>query len=239
VVCTPTPDGGHRVDVVRIVGDTDVAPVIDTVDPVTVMGDAVVCDPLRADGPVARLRTSDIWEALATSVIRQVIRAAQARKLYRTFCETYGEQVETAAGPAQLFPTPDTVLALSDDEFASLGMKFFIRALRAAAEAYLKFGQGWAGLSAAQLVAEVQTVPRIGPWTAGATVADVTNDFSFYPFADLAVRTWAQRLAPSLTWPETEREFGRAWQAMAGERLSDWTLLTLAWGVRNATGVAV
>lgn len=85
----------------------------------------------------------------------------------------------------------------------------------------------------------MQGVSRIGPWTAGATVADVANDFSLYPFADLAVRTWAGTLAPSVSWPETEREFGRIWQAMAGAQLSEWTLLTLAWGVRHATGVAL
>jgi hypothetical protein len=43
-----------------------------------------------------------------------------------------------------------------------------------------------------------------------ATVADVTNDYSLYPFADLA--------------PETEHEFGRTWRAMACAQLSEWTL---------------
>lgn len=81
---------------------------------------------------------------------------------------------------------------------------------------------------------EVQSVPRIGPWTAGAAVADLTNDYSLYPFADLAVRTWAQRLAPGRTWPTTEPEFAAVWQRLAGEQLSAWTLLTLAWGVKHA-----
>jgi DNA-3-methyladenine glycosylase II len=240
VVCTPRAARiGHVVDVARVSGDTDVPPAFDVVNPHQLAGPDSICEPLRVDGPVGRVRNPDLWEALATSVIRQVIRAGQARKLYRKFCDVYGERVETAAGPASLFPTPETVLNLSDDEFATLGMKFFRRALRAVAEAYLKTGHNWAGLPATQLLVEIQTVPRIGPWTAGATVADVTNDYSLYPYADLAVRTWAQRLAPSVPWPETEREFGRTWQAMAGERLSDLTLLTLAWGVRHANGVAI
>ncbi|MET8848562.1 hypothetical protein [Amycolatopsis sp. NPDC004625] len=239
VICTPVPAGGHRVDLARLTGDTDVAPVIGTIDPRTLVGDVAVCKPLRADGPVARVRTSDAWEALGTAVTRQVIKAATARENYRAFCEAYGEQHDTVAGPAWLFPAPETVLALSDDEFDALRMKFFRNGLRSAAEAALKSAEAWADMTGEQLLAAVQSVRRIGPWTAGATVADVTNDYSLYPFADLAVRTWAGKLAPSVDWPKPEPEFGRLWQAMAGAQLSEWTLLTLAWGVRHATGVAL
>ncbi|WP_410599797.1 hypothetical protein [Amycolatopsis sp. lyj-90] len=239
VICTPEPAVGHLVDAVRLTGDTNVAPVVDTIDPRTLASDAVVCEPLRADGPVARVRTSDVWEALGTAVTRQVIKASTARENYHRFCEAHGERYDTAAGPAWLFPSPETVLALSDAEFDVLRMKFFRGALRSAAEASLKAAEDWAGMTGEQLVAAVQSVHRIGPWTAGATVADVTNDFSLYPFADLAVRTWAGKLAPSVDWPKPEPEFGRLWQAMAGAQLSEWTLLTLAWGVRHATGVAL
>ncbi|UOZ03381.1 hypothetical protein [Amycolatopsis sp. WQ 127309] len=239
VVCSPAPERGHLVEVAPLAGDTDVAPVVDTIDPQLLVGDAAVCDPLRAVGPVARLRTCDVWEALGTAVTRQVIKAANARENYRRFCETHGERYDTAAGPAWLFPTPETVLALSDDEFAALRMTFFRDGLRSAAEASLKAADDWAGMTGEQLVAAVQGVRRIGPWTAGATVADVTNDYSLYPFADLAVRTWAGKLAPSVDWPKPEPDFGWLWQAMAGAQLSEWTLLTLAWGVRHATGVAI
>ncbi len=51
-------------------------------------------------GPVARVRTSNVWEALGTAVTRQVIKAATARENYRRFCETYGERYDTAADPA-------------------------------------------------------------------------------------------------------------------------------------------
>jgi DNA-3-methyladenine glycosylase II len=239
VVCSPAPEGGHAVDMVRLVGDADGTPIIDTIDPKKLIGDATVCDPLRAVGPVARLRTSDVWEALGTAITRQVIKAATAKENYRRFCETYGEWYDTAAGPAWLFPSPETVLALSDEDFDALRMKFFRDGLRSAAEASLKAAEDWAGMTGEQLAAALQGVRRIGPWTAGATVADVTNDYSLYPFADLAVRTWAGKLAPSVDWPKPEPEFGRLWHAIAGAQLSEWTLLTLAWGVRHATGVAL
>ncbi|MCG8915720.1 hypothetical protein L6E12_07960 [Actinokineospora sp. PR83] len=229
-----------RVEVQPVSGSGATAPIIDVVDPGTVSGaaDALV-DPLRTGGAVRRLRNPDLWEALGTAAVRQVIRAAQARKLYRAFCAQYGERFETAAGAAWLFPRADVVLAMSDDDFERLGMKFFRRVLRSSAEVYLKFGDEWAELSADRLVDELKTIPRVGSWTAGAAVADYTNDFERYPMTDLAVRTWAKRLAPSVDWPEDEGRFGRKWRSMCGDHVSEMTMLTLSWGVRHATGVSI
>jgi DNA-3-methyladenine glycosylase II len=207
---------------------------VDVIDPDVLTGVDSVASALRSAGSVARLRNPDLWDAIATSIVRQVIRAAQARKLYREFCQEHGEAVPTPLDAAYLFPSPDTVLALPDQEFTRLGMAFKCQPLRAAANAYLEFGPKWTKLGPHELLTEIQAVPRIGPWTAGATVADVTNDYAIYPFADLAVRTWAKRLAPERNWPETEPEFAGVWQGLAKEQLSEWTLLTLAWGVRNA-----
>jgi DNA-3-methyladenine glycosylase II len=234
LTCSPAAADGREVRIIASIGGGP-APLLDVLDPADLAGRHPVVGALRLAGPVARLRNPDLWDALATSIIRQVIRAGQARKLYRAFCQEHGQRIETAAGPVWLFPSPEAVLALPDDDFARLGLAFKAKPLRAAADAYLQHGPRWAGLEPSRLVTEVQTVPRIGPWTAGATVADLTNDFSLYPFADLAVRTWAARLVPDQDWPETEPEFARVWQAAAGAQLSRWTLLTLAFGVRHAS----
>jgi DNA-3-methyladenine glycosylase II len=215
-------------------------PLLDIVDPEDLTGPKPMLSRLRELGPVARWRNPDLWDALATSIVRQVIRAGQARKLYRAFCRAHGEAIDTALGTTWLFPSPTMVRHLPDSEFAKLGLAFKSRPLRAAAEAYLEFGTKWTELDASALFVELQTVPRIGPWTAGATVADLTNDYALYPYADLAVRTWTKHLAPRRTWPDTEPEFADAWARLAGDRLSEWTLLTLAWGVHHAstTGAA-
>ncbi|TVT52066.1 hypothetical protein FNH05_13560 [Amycolatopsis rhizosphaerae] len=215
-------------------------PTFDRLDPGKLAGPRTMITRLTQLGVVARWRNPDLWDALATSIVRQVIRAGQARKLYRTFCQVHGEPVLTPLGETWLFPTPETVLELPDAEFARLGMAFKTRPLRAAADACLEFGAKWAELEPTELVTELQTVPRIGPWTAGATVADLTNDYALYPYADLAVRTWAQHLAPRRAWPNTEPEFAATWARLAGAQLSEWTLLTLSWGVHhaNATGAA-
>jgi DNA-3-methyladenine glycosylase II len=123
---------------------------------------------------------------------------------------------------------------LSDQQFARTGLTFKRHTLRAAAEAYLAHGPRWRELRPSELVAQLQQVPRIGPWTAGAVVADFTNDFTCYPYADLAVRTWARRASPSCPWPGNERAFGQLWRRLAGDQLASLTLFTLAWGNQHA-----
>ena len=169
---------------------------------------------LRTLGLVARFRTLDMWDAIGTAIIRQVIRATHAKRLYLAFCEAYGQCVTFMNGDGYaLFPAAEVVLGLRDEQFAAVGLTFKRRPLCAAAEAYLKHGVQWRELAPAALVRELQQVPRIGAWTAGAAVADFSNDFTLYPFADLAVRTWAKRAAPSYPWPDNEKTFAGVWQA--------------------------
>lgn len=189
---------------------------------------------LAALGTVARFRTPDLWEAIATAIIRQVVRAAQAKRLYRDFCQAHGQQITHLSSEGYaLFPTAETVLGLHDGQFARVGLMFKRGPLRAAAEAYLQHGPHWRDLPPDVLVQELQRIPRIGPWTAGAAVADYSNDFTHYPYADLAIRTWARRAAPSYPWPDSEQAFAQLWQRLAGDQLATLTLLTLAWGSQH------
>ena len=90
---------------------------------------------LAALGTVARFRTSDLWEAIATAIIRQVVRAAQAKRLYRDFCQVHGQRVTHLNGEGYaLFPAAETVLGLHDEQFASIGLTLKRRPLRAAAK---------------------------------------------------------------------------------------------------------
>jgi DNA-3-methyladenine glycosylase II len=209
----------------------DPRPVVDVVDPGTAadlfgpLGEA-----LAAAGPVARVRNCDLWDAIGTAINRQVVTVTQARTTHQRFCIAYGEQVLTPAGVMYLFPSAERVAALADEDFDGLGMKFKRPMLRAAAEAYLANSKTWIELPPAELVTALRGVYRIGPWTAGAAVADWSNDFTQYPYYDMAVRHWARTAAPSLDWPNNDAEFGPLWLAGAGEHLSALTLLTLAQG---------
>jgi DNA-3-methyladenine glycosylase II len=139
------PDGGRWLVTVRAVGAelqplhrTEAEVRLDVVMPVQTEVPELATA-LALLGPVARFRNPDLWDALGTAIIRQVIRTAQAKKLYRAFSATYGEKVELPDGsPYAHFPATETVLTLSDDQFISIGMTFQRRALRAAAGAYLE-----------------------------------------------------------------------------------------------------
>lgn len=207
------------------------APAVDRVDPAEVSGTlAPLDDALASVGVVLRVRNADLWDAVGWAIIRQVIRAGQARLMYQRFCTAYGEPVAIPGGVAYLFPLAEIVVDLPDEAFDRLGMRFKAKTLRAAARAFLDRGDDWAQLGPERLVEELCTVPRIGPWTARAIAADVSGDFSIYPYDDLAVRTWARRAAPDAAWPEEVPAFAARWRAVAGSNLSPLTLLTLAWG---------
>lgn len=188
---------------------------------------------LTSLGTVTRWRTPSLWEAIATAIVRQVIRADQARVLHHRFRTAHGRPATSPHGVLHLLPDPAIVADLPAEAFTSLGMLFKRRPLQAAATAYLEQGAKWAELPPAQLVEELQTVPRIGPWTAGAAVADFTHDWTLYPHGDLAVRKWAALAAPDITWPDSEDAFTAQWRRIAGDQLGPLTLFTLAWGVRH------
>ncbi|WP_433329901.1 hypothetical protein [Spirillospora sp. CA-294931] len=191
-------------------------------------------DALEQLGPVRRWRNPSLWDALATAIIRQVVRADQARIQHRRFRETFGPRADGAGASAvHALPAPATVAALSTEQFRGVGLAFKADALRAAATAYLDQHAAWAALSAAELVQALQAVPRVGPWTAGAAVADHRHDWSLYPYDDLAVRTWARTAAPQETWPDSARPFAERWRRIAGAQLGPITLFTLAWGAHH------
>ncbi len=197
---------------------------------------------LRGLGPSARIANPWLWDAITTAILRQVVRADQARKLYRTWCATHGTQLPGTDGVA-VAPDPDTVLVLTDEQFTAVGTKFHRTALRAAATAYLANADAWHRMPAADLANALLTVERIGPWTASAAAADYTGDFTVYPHADLAVRTWAAKIAPDHPWPiadkpkKTEALFGAHWHQLAdsGRHLHTLTLSTLTWGAHART----
>lgn len=190
--------------------------------------------PLGTLGPVARFANPSLWDAIAAAVIRQVVRADQARAQYRALCRAHGTEVRCGSLVGWLLPSPEAVLALDDAEFKVIGLAFKREALWAAAEAFLKHGDAWVALPTRDLTAVLPSVRRIGPWTAGAAAADWSNDFSVYPYGDLAVRTWAAKAAPDSGWPGDEPGFRARWERSAGPHLAVVTLLTVAWGGHHA-----
>lgn len=188
-------------------------------------------------GTVQRLANPWLWDAITTAILRQVVRAAQARALYQRWCATHGTPLAQGDTKLALPPDPQAVLDLPETAFAETGTAFHRTALQAAARAYLEHAAAWTALSPADLADALDEIPRIGPWTARAAAADHTGDFSIYPHGDLAVRTWATRAAPEHPWPQADRDFEKQWCALADtpHHLHTLTLLTLTWGSHART----
>jgi DNA-3-methyladenine glycosylase II len=207
------------------------------VDPSALAGPDDLISPLKAAGVVGRVANPSLWDALATAIMRQVIQAGHARTRYARFCRAYGDAVTGDGLTAWLFPIPEQVLALTDEQFAEVGAAFPMPALRDAARSFLDHGARWRTLPGADLVTALQTVPRVGPWTAKTAVADFTNDFSFYDYSDIAVQPAARRLNPDRDWPQGAPAFKAAWEELAANQLSDWTILTLTWGINHGKSI--
>ena len=237
IICLPAPNGQTRVRYEMLHG-SGAAPTWTLFDCARLSGATTLGHRLRAMKVVARWRNTDLWDALATSIIRQVIRASHARRLYTTMCDTFGTRFDTEHGAVAAFPEAHTVLAMTDADLAELGLSFKRDVLRAAADAYLNHGQHWATLPYPDLVEALTSVRRVGEWTARATVADYSNDFALYPYGDLAVRTWAAAMDADTPWPATDTAFARTWENMAKADLSAWTVSTLAFGALHGRQAA-
>lgn len=218
-------------EALRLAEDVDVRPVVDCADPARLVVPAYIAEPLRARGPVHRVRNPDLWDALVTAVLRQSNRSVNASRMYQTLCIAYGGTVMTAAGPALLLPRPEVLLTFPDAAFVDLKITSKRRALRAVAEAYCKHGDDWEQLPSKDLLTELQSTPHVAEWTASVAVADITNDFSLCPFADYAISTWGDDFAVATRRRRDETEFARLWRELQGEQLSMFTMLTMAWGL--------
>ncbi|MFF8990226.1 hypothetical protein ACF09H_09805 [Streptomyces sp. NPDC014983] len=227
---------GDGLHLVCVEGTEDVKPQIVSTDPAHLpsAAPAALRDGLAQLGTSRRLANPWLWDAITTAVLRQVVRADQARKLYRTWCSTYGTTVEGPHGALAVAPASATVLTLAEEQFAGVGVKFHRAALLAAAAHYERHHREWEQLDAGALALDLIRIPRIGPWTAATAACDYTGDFSTYPHDDLAVRTWAAKIAPSYPWPgRKDKAFGPLWTGWAGgdrTALHTLTLATLTWG---------
>jgi DNA-3-methyladenine glycosylase II len=76
---TVTRVGGRSTACARRVSGNAGEPPLDIVDPACLTGPKTMVSGLRQLGTVARWRNPDLWDALATSIVRQVIRAGRRR----------------------------------------------------------------------------------------------------------------------------------------------------------------
>lgn len=189
-----------------------------------------LADALAQVSVLVRWRTPDLWEAIAAAVLHTHTHRGRAAGVLARLCAAHGTAVRTPHGLVHLIPDALTVAGLSSADFQEIGLTFRRRQLQEAARAYVRHGAYWAGLPPHDLAKQLQTVRFIGPWTAGAAVADHTHDWSAYHYGDRALRHLAGQAAPDIVWPITETAFATWWQQIGSIDLSTLTVFTLAWG---------
>ncbi|QXV57465.1 hypothetical protein CVV72_10990 [Amycolatopsis sp. TNS106] len=227
-VATPRPDGGHEVALDLIEGEPGNEPDVDVVDPaeLTTHGSRLG-EELLAAGPVARIRTGELWEALVGAIFRCTMPLERARTVYRNAAKALGMGHDTPVGRDWVFPGPSMVLELEADVFDVCGLGEIRDRLRTAAWVARVLESRRLTVPWYQLATVLAPVPGIGALIAGAAVADLSGDFRLLPPTDFLVRRRVRALDPS-AWPEGVVDFGARWQAMTGTERSTWTVLVLA-----------
>ncbi len=170
---------------------------------------------------VLRLPTLTVWEALATAVLRQVVRAHTARE---RFC-----RVVDAVSPDQAFPAPAMLLACGEREMGALGLRFCWPKLTRLA--------GWAQETGADqavgpdggraLLEEAAGLSGLGPWSLAVAAWDVSCDPLHYPVGDFVVQAGAASLFDDRPWARKPDEFELEWRTHCGAHLGPLTLLAL------------
>jgi DNA-3-methyladenine glycosylase II len=154
--------------------------------------------------------------------------AATTISQYRELCEEHGNRVDTTAGPTYIAPSPSNLLTLINARMIEREVRGRLRVLREVAQAYLTHADGWQNLSAVELFADLQSVRHIGKWTAGAIVADVTNDFSFYSFSGEPAHGRWRQLFIAMETDLPERDFANLRPELDRNQLSTLVALLLA-----------
>lgn len=177
---------------------------------------------------IYRIQCPNLWDCIGTNIIRQVIRASQAKNMYRTFSESIGERVILTGGIRyHLFPSPQKVLETPDSTYQRMGMSFKRDTLKNAARFILEHADRLEKIQAPDLLDELMKIHRVGSWTARATVADYTNELAIYPYGDAAIRFYAREALPCHEWPKEEAAFIQELHKVAGAENMSSSIATL------------
>jgi AraC family transcriptional regulator, regulatory protein of adaptative response / DNA-3-methyladenine glycosylase II len=204
--------------------DADPVAILEALGPDPLIGPLVAAQPgLRVPGAV------DGFELAVRTVIGQQVSVPGARTIAGRLVQLAGEAIpEPMGGITHLFPSPDALIALAEDDPAAFSMPGNRRrALVALAEAV---GSGAViidpGTDPSELRAALVGLPGIGPWTAEYVAMRALRD----PDAVLPTDTGIRRAARALGQPDDPMhlsaltEAWRPWRSYAMVHL--WALPT-------------
>ncbi len=183
--------------------------------------------------PLVHVASSSLGEALIKAIIRQVITANHAKKLLDFFIRRYGEQRTYQGAIFYDFPSLETIAALPLEDLQACGLGFKAKVVRNTAMSILEQGleEKVRRVPREEALCFLQSIKGIGRWSAHVTICDLFGAWQFYPFEDLAVRTWARKLWPQESWPTDERTFSAKWQALHGTNVGVITFYLLSYAL--------
>jgi DNA-3-methyladenine glycosylase II len=170
---------------------------------------------------ICRVPTLTVWEALATAVLRQVVRADTARQRFA--------RLVSAVGADGAFPGPETVLRCDEREMTALGLRFCWPKLVRLAEWSLQTdAHEQAGTDGGRaLLEQAADLSGLGPWSLAVAAWDLSCDPLRYPVGDFVVQAGAARLFTDSRWARKPGEFEAQWREHCGPQIGPLTLLAL------------
>jgi DNA-3-methyladenine glycosylase II len=180
--------------------------------------------------PLVHIPSLSLGEALIKAIIRQVITANHAKKLTDAFIRRYGERQVHAGKTYYDFPSLETISRISLEDLQTEGLGFKAKVVQSVALHLLEndVEAMIAQMAPEQARERLMLIKGIGRWTAHVALCDLHADWSFYPFEDLAVRTWARKLWSGVQWPQDEQQFAARWQQINGDHIGVITFYLLS-----------
>lgn len=173
----------------------------------------------RSLEPLIHISSLSLGEALIKAIIRQVITANHAKKLTDSFIRCYGERQVYHGKNYYNFPSLEAIARISLEDLQTKGLGFKARVVQRTALCFLEndLEARIAQMSPQEALITLTSIKGIGRWTAHVALCDWLANWSYYPFEDLAVRTWARKLWGSVQWPHDEHQFAASWQQTNGD----------------------
>ena len=172
----------------------------------------------RALAPLVHVGSLSLGEALIKAIIRQVITANHAKKLIDAFVRSYGEQRTYNGMTYYNFPLLEKIIEIPLEELKACGLGFKANVVRHVALSILEnaLEEKVRQVTREEALHVLQSIKGIGRWSAHVAICDLFGQWQYYPFEDLAVRTWTRKLWPEKQWPTDERAFSALWQELHG-----------------------
>lgn len=184
---------------------------------------------IRKHGPPQLKRGKNPFQALCRSIINQQISGKAAASIYARFVELFNGT----------FPTPEEVLAKTDDELRSVGLSTSKRAyIRDLAQ---KFADGTIRhralrrMTTPELIEHLTQVKGIGVWTVHMFLIFTLNRLDVLPTGDLGIRKGFKIVygLKELPTPTQMERLARDWRTHAS--VASWYLWRAADDTIEAT----